>query len=112
MTLMISSRTKLSSELDRVKQLTIETGYPDDVLLSCIKQQLANFAEENPYGPEKCPVYLKLPWIGHVSSKVENQINKAITFRFYAVKPRVVYNTWVMLPSAKKGSAPTTQKIV
>ena len=59
---------------------------------------------------EMCPVYLKLPWIGNVSSKFENQINKAITSCFYAVKPRVVYSTRPMLPSAKKDSVPTTQK--
>ena len=108
--LMICSKTKLGSELDRVKQLLIENGYPDDVPISCIKQNLANFAAEKPCGPEKCPVYLKFPWIGNVSSRFENQINKAITSCFYAVKPRVVYNTKVMLPSAKKDSVPTTQK--
>ena len=107
---MICSKTTLGSELDRVKQLLIENGYPDDVLISCSKQKLANFAVENPCGPEKCPVYLKLPWIGNVSSRSENQIKKAITSFFYAVKPRVVYNTKVMLPSAKKDTVPTTQK--
>ena len=48
--------------------------------------------------------------VGNVSAKFENQTNKAITSFFYAVKPRVVYNTKVMLPSAKKDSVPTTQK--
>ena len=81
-----------------------------DVLLSCISQILANFAAEKPCGPEKCPVYLKLPWIGNVSSKVKNQISKAITSCYYAVKPRVVYNPRVMLPSGKKDCVPTTQK--
>ena len=52
----------------------------------------------------------KLPWISNVSSKFENQISKAITSCYYAVKPRVVYNTRVMLPSAKKDCVPTTQK--
>ena len=108
--LMICSKTKLGSELDKIKQLLIEKGYPTDVLLSCINHKLANFAAEKKFGPEKCPVYLKLPWIGNVSSKFENQINKAITSCFYAVKPRVVYNTRAMLPSAKKDSVPTTQK--
>ena len=42
--------------------------------------------------------------------QIENQINKAITSCFYAVKPRVVYSTRAMLPSAKKDSVPTTQK--
>ena len=44
----------------------------------------------------------KLPWIGNVSSKFENQINKAITSCFYVVKPRVVYSIRVVLPSTKK----------
>ena len=107
---MICSKTKLGSELDKIQQLLIENGYPADVLLSCINQKVANFPAEKTFGPEKCPVYLKLPWIGNVSSKFENQINKAITLCFYAVKPHVVYNTRVMLPSAKKDSVPTTQK--
>ena len=59
--LMICSKTKLGSEPDKIKQLLIVNGYPADVLLSCINQKLANFAAEKPIGPEKCPVYLKLP---------------------------------------------------
>ena len=51
--LMICSKTKLGSELGRVKQLLIENGYPDDVLVSCIKQELANFAAEKTCGSEK-----------------------------------------------------------
>ena len=73
---MISSKTKLGSELDRVKQPLIENGYPGDVLISCIKQNPANFAAEKPCGPEKCPVYLQLPWIGNVSSKFETKLTK------------------------------------
>ena len=107
---MICSKTKWGSELDKIEQLFNENGYPTDVLLSCINQKLSNFAAEKTLGPEKCPVYLKLPWIGNESSKFENQNSKAITSCFYDVKPRVVYNTRVMLPSAKKDSIPTTQK--
>ena len=54
-------------------------------------------------------IRITLPWIGNVSSRFENQISKAITSCFYAVKPRVVYNTKVMLPSAKKDSVHTTK---
>ena len=84
---MICSKTELGSELDKIKQLLIENGYPADVLLSCINQKLANFAAEKKFGSEKCPVYLKLPWIGKNSSKFEYQISKAITSCFCAVKP-------------------------
>ena len=108
--LMICSNTQLGSELDKIKQLLIKNGYPADVLLSCINQKLANFAAGKTFSPEKCPVYLKLHWIGNVSSKFENQINKAITSCFYPVQLRVVYSTRAMLPSAKNDSVPTTQK--
>ena len=60
--LMICSKTKLGSELDKIKQLLIEHGYPAD-LLSCINHKLANFAAETTFGPEKYPVYLILPKI-------------------------------------------------
>ena len=68
---MICYKTKFSSELDKIKQLLIENGYPTDILLSCINQKLANFAADKTFGPEKCPVYLKLPWIGNVSSSLK-----------------------------------------
>ena len=97
---LISSKTKLGRELDKIKQLLIENGYPAVVLLSCFNQKLANVAAEKPFGPEKCPVYLKLLWIGNVSSELEDQVSKAITSCYYAVKPCVVYYTRVMLPSA------------
>ena len=48
--LMVCSKTKLGPELDKVKQLLIENGYPADVLLSCINQKLANFAAEKTFG--------------------------------------------------------------
>ena len=56
---MIFNKTKSGLELNGIKQLLIENGYPEDVLLSCIKQKLDNFAAEKPVGLEKCPVYLK-----------------------------------------------------
>ena len=109
--LMICSKTKLDSELDTITQLVSDNGYPEDVLVLSIKEKLANISSEKQFGPEKCPVYLQLSWLGNVSSKVENQLNKAITSCFYDVKPHAVYNTRVMLPSAKKDSSPTTQKM-
>ena len=104
------SKTKLGGELDKIQKLLIENGYPAVVLLSCINQKLANVAAEKPVGPEKCLVYLKLFWVGNVSSEFEDQVSKAITSCYYAVKPCVVYNTRVMLLSAKNDCVPTTQK--
>jgi len=45
-TLMLCSKTKLDSELDKTKQLLFENGYPVDVLLSCISQKLATLQQK------------------------------------------------------------------
>ena len=63
---MICSKTKLGPGLNEVEQLLIENVYPADALLSCINQKLATFAAEKSFGPEKYPVFLKLPWIGNI----------------------------------------------
>ena len=42
--LMTCSKTELGSELDKIKQLLIENGYPADALLSCTNEKLAKFA--------------------------------------------------------------------
>ena len=76
--LMICSTTKLDSELDTINQLLIDNGYPEDVLVSCIKEKLANISSEKRFGPAKCPVYLKLPWIGNVSSKLKTKSIKPL----------------------------------
>ena len=58
---MIWSKIKLGSELDRVKQLLIETGYPDDVLISCIKQK---YNIRNTYRYFANPRFHNIPWAG------------------------------------------------
>ena len=51
---MICAKTKLDSELGTIKQLLIDNGYPEDVLVSCIKEKLANISSEKQFDPEKC----------------------------------------------------------
>ena len=46
---MVNLIFKLGPELDKIKQLLIENGYPADVLPSCINQKLANFAAEKTF---------------------------------------------------------------
>ena len=84
---MFCSKTKLGSELDKIKDLLIENGYPADVLLSCINKKLADLAAERAFGQEKCTVYLNLPCIGDVLLKFENQSNKAIGILFSCCEP-------------------------
>ena len=42
---------------------------------------------------KKCPAYLRLQWLGSVSTRFEQQVKSAVKQCFSAVEPRVVYST-------------------
>ena len=62
------------------------------------------------FGPERCPVYLRLPWLGFVSTRFEKQIKSAVKQSFCAVEPRVVYSTNELLFATNKDVLPALQK--
>ncbi len=109
--LMICSQAQLDSELDKIKAICIENGYPEDVILDCFCRKITSFSADKKYGPQKCPVYLEMQWIGNVSLQFEDQINKTITKCCCdAANPRLIFRTQKVLPSIQKDCMPTTQK--
>ena len=68
--------TKLDSELEKLTKIFLENGYPEDVISVNIKEKIGNFSADVKFGPQKCPVCLKLPWIGDSSLRFERQIKK------------------------------------
>ena len=107
---MICSESKLDSELEKLTKIFLENSYPEDVISVYIKEKIGNFSADIKFGHQKCPVYLKLPWIGNSSLRFESQIKQAITNCFFAVNPLVVYSTKKALPYIKKECVPATQK--
>ena len=61
-------------------------------------------------GPEKCPVYLRLPWLGSVSTWFEKLVESAAKQCFSAVELRFVYSTNELLSAANKDLLPALQK--
>ena len=64
---MICSKSKLDSVLEQLKKVFLENGYPEGVISVYIKEKIANLSVDVKFGPQKCPVYLKLPRIGNSS---------------------------------------------
>ena len=100
--LMICSKGKLSSELDNIRSIMAENGYPDHVVNSSITKKIRNFRRPPSCGPKKCPVYLHLPWLGAISTRFEKQVASAVQRCYFSVEPRVVFTTRKLLPQAKK----------
>lgn len=66
--LLICSSNKLEQELEFIRKIFCEIGYPLDVQ-SSINATITQFHKLKCCQPEKYPVYLKLLWIGETNSR-------------------------------------------
>ena len=110
--LMISTKNKLKEKIDFIKKILLDNGYPEDIVLNHISKKIAQFSTAKPFGPEKCPVYLRAPWIGSVSQQLEHQVKSAVQNCYGAVSPRWIFSSQCMLPAAKKDVLPANQRSV
>ena len=60
---------------------------------------------------QKCPVYLKLPWIGKISYTFEKQIKIAINRCYQAAEHRLIFTTRKILTAVHKNVLPSLQKV-
>ena len=84
-------------------------GYPESIIERGTSNKLAQFQSLPKFGPNKCPVYLKLPWIGNISLKFESKI-KSVKHCFRAVEPRVLFSTRKIFPSIHIDAVPFVQR--
>ena len=107
---MICSPCELKNELNKIRVLLEENGYPTAVINSVIKKKLSNASTSPVYGPKKCDVYIKLPWLGEKSEKFGHLISKAVVSTFNAVKVCPVFSSTPILPSSQKDVLPSHEK--
>lgn len=65
--LMICSDNTLKDEISCLTGIFVNNGYPLDVVQSVIRDKTARFNKIKPATVGKCPVYLRLPWLGRIS---------------------------------------------
>ena len=66
--LMICTKRRLNEEIERIKKILLDNGYPKNVINTQIAKKIAQFSTLKRFGPEKCPVYLRVPWISKPST--------------------------------------------
>ena len=101
----ISSNEFLEKDLADLRSIFLSNGYPGR-LLDKLFYVDANDKEQF-IGPQKCPVYLKLPWLGQISeSYFERTLKNIIDKTFFIAKLRCVFSTKTILPPTPKESLP------
>ena len=86
------------------------TYCPKNVIDAQIAKKIAQFSTLKRFGPEKCPVYLRVPWIGKPSTNLKKEVKTAVESCYGSVSTCLVFTLKCMLPVARKDVLPTTQK--
>ena len=108
--LMICTKSKLNAEIKHIKNILLDNGYPESIIDCNISKKIAQFSMPKRFGPEKCPVYLRVPWIGKASTGLDKNVKTAVESCYGSVTTRVVFTSKRMLPVAHKDVLPTTLK--
>ena len=71
--LMVCTKHRLNGEIERIKKILLNNGYPKNVNNVQIVKKFAQCSTLKQFGPEKCPVYLRVPWIGKLSTNLKKK---------------------------------------
>ena len=80
----------------------MENGYPLEVIQSSIRAVQLQQNKEPVFGPEKCSVYLKLPYIGSVSKWFRREVQKAVHNEYHNARAVVIFQARKMFSNMSK----------
>ena len=87
---MICTKYRLNGEIEQIKKILLDNGYSKNVINAQIAKKIAQFSTLKRFGPEKCPVYLMVPWIGKPSTNLEKQVKTVKESCYGSVSTRLV----------------------
>ena len=90
---MICTKRRLNEEIERTKKILLDNGYPKNIINTQITKKIAQFSILKRFGPEKCPVYLRVPWIGKPSTNLEKKDKTAVESCYGFVSTRLVFTS-------------------
>ena len=78
---------KIKDALKAIKEIFINNGCPEEVIDDNINLTVTRFKDKNKiFGPPKCPVYFRLPWIGSASQSFAEKVASSVYRCYHAVK--------------------------
>ena len=102
---MICSELKLDSETDFITETLFYNGFLEDIVQSVTGYKIAHFHKTKVASAQRCPVYLRLLWLGKIRDRFTDQISTCIRRCYFASYLRV-YCTRAFLPSGRKDVLP------
>ena len=80
-------------ELDNIRSIFGSLGYPSNIITKSINNTISKLEKPVKYGPMKCSVYLRLPYLGKEMLSVEKNIKSVVNSTFRSVNLRISHFT-------------------
>ena len=106
---MICTKRRLTGEIEWIKKICWTMAIPKTSSTLRSPRKLL-FSTLKRFRSEKCPVYLRVPWIGKPFTNLEKEVKTAVESCYSSVSTHLVFTSKRMLPVARKDVLPTTQK--
>ena len=102
-----SSYEQFHLEVKFIQSTLIANGYPVNFIERCVNKYLSKFyspkeSKDPVFGPEKKNVFMKLPYLGHESIKIQRQLERLVSCVAPWVKLRVLFTPAYKLSSLSK----------
>ena len=88
----------------------IEPRSPGPLANTLPSRPMSGISSKPKLGPERCPVYLKLLWIGNTYMELLEKIKRFVNRCFNAVKLCVILKSYILFPTNIKYSGTIFQK--
>ena len=104
--LMISSKCFLGDEIKFIKSTLSKNGYTLSVLDSVVNDVTIKFDRASRCTVNRCPVYLRLPYIGSRGERLAKSITTAVGRCDFSAAVRVIFQTRTAFVSMRKDVLP------
>ena len=109
--LKVCSDNKIKSEFEQIKKLFWGNGYPEEVIVDTINTTVNKFRNNiRPFGPPKCPFYVRFPRIGFPSQLIAEKVSSSVTRCFNGAIIRTIFITVAAFRSNHKDALPIFQQ--
>ena len=95
---------------NRIKEILLDNGYPEDFVLKQISKKITQISRPKQFGPDKYPVYLWVTYTGKAALTLERNLQIAVENCYGSVALRTVFVSRQMLPASRKDVLSAIQK--
>ena len=91
--LMICTKRRHNGEIEQIKKILLDNGYTKNVINAQTAKKITQFSTLKRFGPEKCPVYLRVLRIGKPSTNLEKEVKTAVASCYGSISTRLVFTS-------------------